>query len=401
MLVLTTVLWHKCPAKPLTKEALTDNTSLESITDSSPDSSTVKSFVVTELGCPSKETYSEKQLNSRIPWDMAVFDGKLFVGCGDYDKNTGPCSVWQYDLETCEWSVSGRVDDEAVINFEIIDNQLITTGTDPKATWENGSFYTYNADGWQTDRSVPFGIHMFDIAEFHGQTFYAIGNQNNTQSPVQITSDGVNYINAPFYIDGVAVIQNPDYGFSRCYNLFESDNKLFAFCWFSDSNNQPQIMGIFKYDGSAFHFVSKLTDLGAQNLGSSRQLPLNKSITYNNKFYFSTGYLYSTNDFETLQKIDIPNDPYVEDLTVSGDNLYILTSTEKNSEFLNTIWQYNKTDGLKEMYSFPYKQSAISLEKYDDTYFVGIGQITDSATEPTNNESPDLLNGYILKLELK
>ena len=395
--VLTAVLGYKYLAKPLSKEVFTDNTSQNNTSDISAE----KTFVLTELGCPSKESYSEKQLNSRIPWDLCVFDGKLFIGCGDYDKNTGPSDIWQYDLTTQEWSSSGKVDDEAVVNFEIIDSRLVTTGTDPKATWENGSFYTYTPDGWQTDRSVPFGIHMFDIAEFHGKTFYAIGNQSNAQSPVQMTLDGVNYTNVPFYIDDIALLNNPDYGFSRCYNLFESDNVLFAFCWLSDNQNQPKTMGIFKFDGDAFRFVSRLTDLNVQSIGSNRQLPLNKVITYNNKFYFSTGYLYLTDSFETLTKINIPDGAYVEDMTVNGDNLYILTSTENDGEFLNSIWQYNETDGLKEMYSFPCKQSAISLEKYNDIYFVGIGKMTDSTTESPDPNSPSLLNGNILKIELK
>ena len=386
----------------MTEQAFTNNTSKQNDTNTLQDIDTKKTFVITELGCPSKKSYSEKQLNSRVPWDMAVFNGKLFLGCGDYDQNTGPCDIWQLDLTANEWSVSDMVDDEAVMNFEIIDQNLIATGTDPKGSWTNGSFYTLISDGWQTDRTVPFAIHMFDIAKFNGKTFYAIGNQSNAQSPIQITSDGITYTNAPFYIDGVALIDNPDYGFSRCYNLFESDSDLFAFCWFNDSNNQPKMVGIFKFDGQAFHYVSTLTDLGAINRGNNRQLPLNKAITYDNKFFFSTGYLYSTDSFESLNKINIPNDPYVQDMTVNEGNLYILTSTKNGEDaFLNTIWEYTQAHGLKEIYSFPLEQSAITLEKYNDAYFVGIGQMTDLTTAPTDGDSPPLLNGYILKLELK
>lgn len=395
--IFVSVFGYKFPAKPLTQETLTDVPYQENASDTTVE----KKFVLTELGCPSKASYSEKQLNSRIPWDLCVFDSKLFIGCGDYDKNTGPCDIWQYDLSTREWSVSGKVADEAIVNFEIIKDQLIATGTDPKESWENGSFYTLTSDGWQTNRSVPFGIHMFDIAEFQGKTFYAIGNQSSSQSTVQMTLDGVSYTNVPFYIDDVALLNNPDYGFSRCYNLFEGDNSLFAFCWFSDSKSQPKMTGVFKFDDNGFHFISKLTDLKAENLGSNRQLPLSKTITYNNKFYFSTGYLYSTESFKSLEKINIPNSAYVEDMTVDGDKLYILTSSEHDDEFLNTIWEYNETDGLKELCSFHYKQSAISLEKYDDIYFVGIGKMTDSNTEVTNENSPALLNGNIIKIELK
>ncbi len=365
--------------------------------------------VITELGIPSQQTFAESSVNSRNPWDMALFNGKLYIGSGDYGENTGPCDVWQYDPEAGEWTNSGTVNDEAIANFETVNGQLIITGTDPKNSWEHGSFYTLTADGWQTDRSVPYGVHMFDIALFQNKTFYGIGNANNAQSPVQMTADGKAYINVPFYIGDEALLNNPNYGYSRCYNLFEIDNELYAFCFISRADGD-NIYGFYKFDGNAFRLVSQISDLKLERSKSNRQLPFNKALTLNGRFYFSTGILYTTEDFIKVEKIAIPDDEYVQDMTVENGKMYVLTSKElektvldengasqSNVVYNNTVWEYDKTKGLTKIYSFEYGLSAMSFEKYKNTYYFGIGQRTELKELP--EDSPLWLNGTIIKVE--
>ncbi len=398
-----TAFWgYKHPAPPLTSEVLYDQ-------PPQPQEIVIKVPVMTELGAPTANRYSPSKINSRNPWDMAVFDGKLYVGSGDYGDNTGPCDVWQYDPATQEWTVSGTVDDEAVANFELIDGRLIITGTDPMAGWENGSFYALTADGWTIDRTVPFGVHMFDIAQFQGKTFYGIGNADNTQSPVQMTVDGENYTNTPFYIGEESLLNNPDYGYTRCYNLFEGQNELYAFCFFSRTDGKHNY-GFFRFDGDAFRLVSPFSELKLKSLGPNRQVPFNKAVTFNGRFYFSTGYLYRTSDFTQAEKVDFPENTYVQDITVQNGRMYILTSKEVEHEavdengeplvttsYINTVWEYDQVDGLTEIYSFEYGLSAMSLEKDGDIYYIGIGLSSeDNAVSP---ESPLLLNGTVIKVE--
>lgn len=372
-----------------------------------PQQTVIKVPVLTELGNPTSQRYTAKSANSRNPWDIAVLDGKLYVGSGDYGKNTGPCDMWQYDPETEQWTSTGQVNDEAVANFEILDGKLIATGTDPKADWEYGSFYTLTQDGWQTDRTVPFGVHMFDIADHKGKRFYAIGTAGCKQSPVQITKDGENYVNVPFYIDETALIDNTDYGYFRCYNLFESESELYAFCYLDSANRS---YGFFKYDGEAFRLVTPFSDLKLKSKGTNRQVIFNKGIAFNGRFYFSTGYLYSTEDFTKAEIVPFSNDTYVQDMTVQDGKMYVLTSKELKEEtvdengqpltlvsYENTVWEYYGADDMTEVYSFEYKQSAMSFEKYGDIYYIGIGKQTDEPA--TTHDSPMLLNGNILRLE--
>ena len=401
---LTAFCQYKYPVAPPTSDVLHKHEPEETVVIMVPE--------MTELGIPTANSFSQQLFNSRNPWDIVFFDGKLYIGCGDYGQNTGPCSVWQYDPETKLWTDTGKVNDETVTNFEIIDGKLIITGTDPKSGWDYGNFYVYTDEGWQTDSTVPYGVHMFDIAVYRGKTFYGIGTANNKQSPIQMTEDGINYINVPIYYDDIEVIDNPDYGYSRCYNLFESDNGLYAFCWLTDGNGKSKTFSMFKYDGEGFIYITKLGALGVKNLGSNRQLPLNKALTYNGRFYFTAGLLYSTKDFTEVTCHSLPDNAYVEDLLVKDGKLYVLTSTQNETEmvdengqskvvtsYTNKIFEYSEGTDFTEVYSFDYGVSAMSLEKNGNTFYIGMGKMTDSITPPTVTESPVLLNGTILQVE--
>ena len=45
------------------------------------------------LGIPAADSYSDTQTLARSVWDMAVCDGILYVGTGDFSANTGPTSI--------------------------------------------------------------------------------------------------------------------------------------------------------------------------------------------------------------------------------------------------------------------------------------------------------------------
>ena len=39
---------------------------------------------------------------SNCIWDLQVFNGKLYIGTGDYTANSGQTSIWAYDLTNKE-----------------------------------------------------------------------------------------------------------------------------------------------------------------------------------------------------------------------------------------------------------------------------------------------------------
>ena len=351
-----------------------------------------RSPTVSKLGDPSWSEYGKKSLNSRNPWDMTVFDNKVFLGGGDYDKNTGPVTVWFYDLVTEEWKNSGKVNDEAVMRFVELDGRLVILGADPKADWEYGSLYTFIDGKWETSRKVPCGVHMFDCVQFDGRTFYAIGTSEGDQSPVQVTSDGVNFSGVDFLADGVSILKNDTNTFTRCYSFFVNGDTLYAFCY--RRNTDSIDISFYRFDGTAFQLVSTSSELQIRSSVISRQHLFNAWECLDGKAYFSVGKLYATSDFTSAELLPTPDGSDVQDLFVFNGELLILTSLKlEDGTYKNSIKTYTKDSGWGELCSFEHGQSAMSFAYSNSSFYVGLGRrVTDT---PTEN---DPLNGTILKL---
>lgn len=347
---------------------------------------------VTELGNPSADTYDEKKLNSRNPWDITVFDNKVFIGGGDYGENTGPVNVWFYDLITEEWKNSGQVNDEAVMRFVELDGRLVILGADPKADWEYGSFYTFIDGKWETSRKVPYGVHMFDCEQFGDQTFYAIGTSKGDQSPVQVTADGVSFSSVDFLADGVSILKNDTNTFTRCYSLFLNGDELYALCY--RRNPDSVDISFYRFDGTAFQFVSTTPELQIKSTVISRQHLFNAWECLDGRAYFSVGNLYATSDFTSVELLPTPDGSDVHDLMVFNGELLVLTSLKlEDGTYINSIKTYTEDNGWGELCSFNHKQSAMSFAYSNSSFYVGLGRrITDS---PTRN---DPLNGTIIKI---
>ena len=58
-----------------------------------------------DLGAPAAAYYPSNYL-ARCAWDMTIFDGRLYVGCGDYSNNSGDVPVLSCSLNDLgNWTV--------------------------------------------------------------------------------------------------------------------------------------------------------------------------------------------------------------------------------------------------------------------------------------------------------
>ena len=106
---------------------------------------------------------------SRNVWDMIWHEGKLWFGHGDYGSNTGPIDIISYDPREDRFAVEFTAPDETISRFRVIDGKLHSPGTDPKGPWDLGNVYRQTTDGsWETVRTVPDAVHMFDVVEHDG-----------------------------------------------------------------------------------------------------------------------------------------------------------------------------------------------------------------------------------------
>ena len=67
-----------------------------------------------DLGIPLASVFSDSSthLYARTVWGMEAYDGKIYIGCGDYDKNAGTANgglpIVSYDTQAKSWQTEGK-----------------------------------------------------------------------------------------------------------------------------------------------------------------------------------------------------------------------------------------------------------------------------------------------------
>lgn len=342
------------------------------------------------LGIPLEEYYPEG-IPGRTAWDVEVYEDKLFVASGDYDKNIGPVHIFYYDLNEKSWIESGTVSDEQIEQFYFIDGKLISPGCDPKQDWNWGNLYIYENDQWITKRTIPGGIHGFDMIKFDGQLFVAAGVLPG-QLPVFVSNDGGDtFREVPMFKDDqpYSTAIDPEItvksALVRCYDFFICNSELYAFCY-RNINDDYQMM-IFRYQDGGFYYHSDLP----RSLSYSRSSfeIFRTKVQYENKAWFSTGKLYVSQDMISAEEITLEENSIVTDLRIIEGRLYVMTVTPKeNGEYITSVWvkKLLAKNEFQKLFYFTYPSPAQSFTYYKEHFYFGMGDGTLSESEPTNGE---------------
>ena len=156
---------------------------------------------------------------------LQVFDGRLYVGYGDFTADTGPIAITPVDLST------GRIGGsllsfatEAVYGFRQIGDQLFAADIDPRGTRQGGFARGVNRDGahvW-TDHKVVAALHVFDVATMDGADLWLFGSAGNDAVAWRSLDHGVTWTTAlsvrPWFVGG----------FARLYSGAVIEGKLFT-----------------------------------------------------------------------------------------------------------------------------------------------------------------------------
>ncbi len=326
-----------------------------------------------ELGNPLEETYFGG-IKARSAWDVEVYKNTLYIGSGDYDVNQGPVHMWFYDFDKGEWALEEFLEDEQIARFCEIDGVLYAPGIDPRVSWETGSYYTNDGEGgWDTHIVLPGGVHNFDIVKFDGKLFAGLGVEDGNH-PIVTSTDGENWAAVPLYKDG-APRETNGATYIRVYDFFTLNGSLYAY--FSISGNGVKAAKeIYRLDGDKFVYHSDMM----------RDLPrikciyllLYQKVEFKGKQYFSTGYLYETEDMVTASPIDFGEETVVTDLRVIGKNLYALCATPIKNEdgsttFRNSVRKSRNGKTFNEVFYFDYDVRALSFTYHNDNFYFGMG----------------------------
>lgn len=183
---------------------------------------------------------SDKVEAARKINELCLYNGRLYIGHGDYGVNTGPTDVIYYDFNTKEWNREFTVDEEAIIIYKVIDSTLYIPGVDAcedENEWAFGNYYELTSKGWLKHRTVPNAVHVFDIAKADSSVFLAtgevIGNDSLYIAPgaVMVSSDNGNTFTysyttpsdriTVYRIKSLAQMKGAIYAFAYSYSFAE------------------------------------------------------------------------------------------------------------------------------------------------------------------------------------
>lgn len=116
----------------------------------------------------------------RAVHDLAVYQGRLYMGYGDADNNLGrvtpiACRYWA-DPASTKTVDEFLVDEEEIQRYRIIGDELWIAGVDAtEDAWLGNVYYRTPKDPWVKHRTVPNGVHVHDVALWSG-AHYAVGS---------------------------------------------------------------------------------------------------------------------------------------------------------------------------------------------------------------------------------
>ena len=345
--------------------------------------------VPTELTDVIGAHYGESTVAKNI-WDMEIYNGRLYVSTGDYEKNSGKTPLFVYDIATDTWDSSYLTNDEALGDMRIIADTLYIAGNDSCGGWDVANYYTVTDSGVQMHAFLPNGAHCFDTCLYDGIYYFGIGTATNTDSPV-IAYDGETYTAVPFFKDGASLFSDGGRAYFRAYNFILLDGEAYVFLLSERRDGGAAEYEIYRLTDSGFEFHSNLRGKGIGfYVRDGRRLYQNifKIVTKDGQALISSGRLFSSSDLSSFQEIT-PEGRVVSDLYTYGDRVFVLSFEEMpDGGYTNTVSEY-KSGKTVDLWRFNTSYSyALSLAYDGESFFIGTGGINDSSTP-----------GVILKIE--
>lgn len=328
-----------------------------------------------DLGAPAAAYYPSNYL-ARCAWDMTLFDGRLYVGCGDYSNNSGDAPVLSCPLnDVGNWMVEAILPDEQVGRFVDYNGVLTIPGFDPVGAPRRGNYYELVDGTWRVRAELPYGLHNFDVAWFEGRLYAAVG-ANRGGSPLVYTEDGVHYDTLPLYKDGQPIATDGS-DVIRSMNLYVLGDQLYADFWYEDESSYRSTFEMYHYNKQAdrFEFTADMKTAIHGGLYGTAGLPLWEKVAAGGRMFLTTGYLYYTTDFVNFTEVSIPHNAVVYDVAEYGGRLYVLTAYEKDGAHQVAVYSANPANPsvLRTEVSYTYSLMPTAFALDADNIFIGMG----------------------------
>jgi hypothetical protein len=319
--------------------------------------------------------FTVASLYARNVWDMQAFGGAIHLGHGDSIDNWGPIPLWQIDPATGALSSSFTTSDEQVDEFRVLNGELYVPGHDPREDFTLGNFYRLEPGGWVKHRTIPHGLHTFDLAWHGGRLFAALGADSVPGHETLLVSDNRGLTWSPAGDE-----------LERIFGLFELGGALYA----APSVRRgyfPEARQLWRLDDAAF----RPTGVEVEGLlpgvpeGAAgrmvRQTAFAGAVVYVvgagelSVFDWYPVALALTRDAHTAQRVALPDSAALPfDLLVRGGTLYVLAgSPAAGGGFTVRVYSTANLVRWTELFHFAAPTFPRSFEEAGGDFFVGLG----------------------------
>lgn len=195
---------------------------------------------------------------ARAPFDMEIFDNKLYFGYGDYDKNLGPCDLLCYDLIDKKFIIeTGNVPTESIECFKIIDDSLYMLLKDHRFADTSEQLYRkYPGQPWEII-NIPIGmVHSWNIIKFDSK-LWICGDSGNTTYTLCSPDNGITWSKINCYeYNGTTLSAE-----GRLYGFFIINDELYVSRSIAAFSGEFPSVYVWKYNPvtTRFNRVDQLT----------------------------------------------------------------------------------------------------------------------------------------------
>lgn len=359
------------------------------------------------LGTPYAKQYKKAEdVYSRNSWDLQVYDKKLFIGAGNSanegpSKNSGPINLIVYDLEKEKFYSEGKIDDDQVDIFKILNNKLLIPGHDAKGSWDWGNFYIRKDDkSWKKFRNIPKALHVYDLVLKDNKLFAGLGLYEG--AAVGITTN----LGKTWEIQKI--------GRSRVYSFMNLDDQLFALKKFKRTSKP--YFSVAQYINGKFipRYDISIYDMFPDTKFKIKYSRATRIISFDTRAIYIGAYKYNSHQtipfgiyIATLKdkkiiskKINLDKGFIANDILKRENDIYILASKTTKKGVKNRVYHTTtkEIDKLKTLFTFDYDTFARSFELYKNDFYFGMG--TDvSEGEDWSFKEISSKTGDILKID--
>lgn len=311
---------------------------------------------------------------ARNVWDMKVFDGQVYFGHGDAVANSGPIKLFRFDTTSKKFVSDFTVDDESIHDFDIVGNQLVIAGYDPREAWELGNFYRLEQGIWHKHRTIPWGVHAYQVTEFEGKLFIGISTDHLHPSLLSSSDQGLTWQDA-----------TDNQFLDRAFNkLIVLNRQLYATGLLG--------AGTLKLENGVFDGANISIKQIAPGLTADAPMLISKLEHFKDGVVYTVGrrQMYTTDPdeerYETIAKaaffsrnfqdtvpILLPENSVPTDILVKDGQVLILTHRKLETGFENMVIQSSDARSWTETLRFSSSSFARSFEFLNSQFYFGLG----------------------------